>query len=235
MSSFAPRLLASLRQSTLDLLAPLGLLTQPLPAELAQAGSPGRMQLTAECWLVGWPEPLAELRLVTILGQASEIHNAWLFPAQPAVLPVFASEILVFGRRPRLAFIDVQAPTLHPDLLPQLVAALTTVQQRYQHCQCSEQPPAWATHGSTGAWLYARTDEPTMLPALLQAYRDYLAVWLNFAQLHSKERDLLITPSDDRYMQYKRNHATHTPGRIFLAKVFGQVWTESFFEQFLYR
>jgi len=240
MSTLMPRLLAPLRPLTLERLAPLGLTPADLPAHLAQASGAGRPTLCAERWQIGQAECLCELRLVTIQGQASEIHNAWVFPVQPAALPVFASEILVFGHRPRLAFIDVPAPGLCPALLPQLAHRLAAISERYQDLRPGEPPPDWATNASTGHWLYARSTSQEMLPRLLQAYQEYLTAWIDFATSGGEADpgptvESESTPdSVDRYTQYKQHHAAHTPGRTFLAKLYGPDWAEQFMDQFLY-
>jgi hypothetical protein len=211
-------------------LAPLGLTDGPLDPEFAARS--GRMRLTAARWMVGPTDrPTAECRIVRILGAAAEIVNAMIFPAIPARLPVFAAELLAFGGRPRLTFLDLQAPGLEPGVRADVAAATRAASADFAGMPRDPKPPGWAVAHSPGGYLFTRTDDPAHAPALGAAYRTYLDVWIDLA---GRVADAGGAGGADALAAYKREHVAHSPGKAFLGKVFGDDWTDRFLNQFLY-
>jgi hypothetical protein len=222
---------AALWDATRCRLAPLGLTDAPPAPEFAERG--GRMRLTAARWLVGpAARPVAECRIVRILGAAAEIVNAMIFPADPGGLPVFAAELLAFGGRPRLTFLDLQAPGLAADVRRAVAERTRAVSERFADLPRDPEPPGWAVAYSPGGYLFTRTDNPAHAPALGEAFAAYLDVWADLAV------DAAAGPAAGggraALEEYKRDHVAHSPGRAFLGKVFGDEWTERFLNEFLY-
>lgn len=221
---------AALWDATRARLEPLGLTDAPPDPGLAARG--GRMRLTAARWLVGPAErPVADCRIVRILGAAAEIVNAMIFPTDPARLPVFASELLAFGGRPRLTFLDLQTPGLAADLRPLVAERTRAVSERFADLPRDPEPPGWAVAHSPGGHLFTRTDDPEHAPALGEAFAAYLGAWADLAA------EAVVAPDACRLAalsEYKREHVAHSPGKVFLGKVFGDEWTERFLNEFLY-
>ncbi|MBY0457288.1 MAG: hypothetical protein K2V38_08130, partial [Gemmataceae bacterium] len=208
---------AALWGATADALAPLGLTDRPPDPEFRARHT--RMTLTAARWLVGPADrPVAECRIVRILGAAAEIVNAMIFPTDPAGLPVFASELLAFGGRPRLTFLDLQNPGLASALRGAIAERTRAISAAFPEVPRDPDPPGWAVAYSPGGYLFTRTDDLGHTPALCEAFRAYLGAWTELA----RDAAPAATPAGrDALAEYKRDHVAHSPGRAFLGKVFG--------------
>lgn len=226
-----PRPFADLWDLTRRRLSPLGLTESPPDPEFAGRG--GRMQLVAARWRIGPAAgSVAECRIVRILGAAAEIVNTMIFPADPARLPVFAAELLAFGGRPRLTFLDLQGPGLSAAVRGAVAARTRAVSARFAAVPRDENPPGWAVAYSPGGYLFTRTDDPGHAGTLAGAYAEYLDVWADLAA--AVGLDGLDPAAAAELATYKREHVAHSPGRAFLGKVFGGEWTDRFLTEFLY-
>jgi hypothetical protein len=226
------RAFAGLWESTRATLGRLGLRERAVPAEFADADH-GRTRLAAACWAIGSPEaPVAECRIVRILGAASDIVNTMIFPHRPDRLPVFAAELLAFGGVPRLAFLDLQAPGLAAERAAKVGVVARVARAGFSELSSDVDAPAWAVAFSPGGFLFARPNRPDAGPQLVRAYNAYLAAWLALA-----DRPATGAPeagAAQELRRYQREHITHSPGRAFLGKLFGEVWAERFLNDFLY-
>jgi hypothetical protein len=218
-----------------ELLAPLGLRELDVPGEFAHAeGSGGRMRLRAAAWEVGpTAAPIAECRSVLIQGEATDIVNTWIYPHRPDELPTFAAELLAFGHRPRLAFVDLQVPGLSPAGRSRTAAVTHPLAARFAGWRCPEEPPGWAVESSSGGHLFARPGDPAAFADLTRAFEEYLVAWSDLATT-ARAAGIGDELSREALARFKRHHATASPGRPFLAKLFGQEWTDRFLDEFLY-
>lgn len=230
-----PRPFAGAWRATRRLLGPLGLARWPLAADLAGAGAGGRVRLRACRWRVGPPgRVLAEARAVHITGPACDIVNLLIFPRDPGRVPVFAGELLAFGGRGRLLFVDLQVPGLSASGRAEVAAVTAGLPTGYRLPR-DPAPPAWATESSAGGFLFARANPLVPLSAAeaVRAYADYLAAWVEVARRADggpRRRDSL-----DALAAYKRDHMAHSPGQPFLAAKFGADWAARFLTEFLHR
>lgn len=231
------RFLEAIEPRTWALLHDLGLTPEPLPAMFASAtAASGRTHLAACRWRIGPPAgPLADGRLVRIQGVSSEIVNTMIFPAAPEEVPVFAAELLVFGGCPRLVFIDLQVPGLATERCAQVAALTRELTQRYAHLPGREQPPTWAIDYSTGGYFFARPDRRSATDELLELYAEYLQAWRDVAASARPQAGPAAFAAARALREYKQRHLEHSPGRDFLAKVFGADWAYRFLHGFLYQ
>ncbi len=232
-----PRPFAGAWRATRRLLAPLGLARWPLAADLAAspAGVGGRVGLRACRWRVGPAgRPLAECRAVHIAGPACDIVNVLIFPRDPGRVPVFAAELLAFGGRGRLVFLDLQIPGLLAAPRAEVAAATANLATRYRLPR-DPAPPAWAAESSTGGHLFARAAPEVPLSAAesVRAFAGYLAAWVE--AVRRTELGPRRPASLRALAAYKRDHMAHSPGQPFLAAKFGAAWTVRFLTEFLHR
>jgi hypothetical protein len=227
-----PRTYSTLWGITRARLERLGVADAPLDPDFSTRG--GRMQLTAARWRVGGgPVPIAECRIVRILGAAADIFNVMIFPTDPNRLPVFAAELLAFGGRPRLTFLDLQTPGLMPALRDPVADATRQVSDRFPDVPRDREPPGWAVAYSPGGYLFTRTDAPEHAPTLAAAFEAYLTAWSDLAA----DRRTEVRPNTagtTALSRYKTEHVAHSPGKLFLGKVFGGGWSDRFLSEFLY-
>lgn len=176
---------------------------------------------------------LADCRFVRIAGPKIDVVNAMFYPSFPAQTPIFAAEIISFGGRARIAFIDLQSTedTAQSDSILQRLSRL-----RDQAAGLTTPAPEWATCHSSGAYYYHRGDgSKDLLKTLESIYFGYLSQWIGLLHERTAENTTPQRESLKRLNLYKEHHAEHTPGSQFLGNVFGRSWTEDFLANFLYK
>jgi len=227
------RSLAWLWDEVPDRLRPVGMAVAHESA--AATGGNGRFQLRARRWsLVAKGRPLAECRMVHIEGSSSEIVNFWVFPERPEYLPVCAAELIVTGGAPRLAFVDLQAPGLHPGKFCRLAQETQTLAGRWAFLDTGDEAPAWAVAASSGGHVYARPREACDVGTLADLSLAYLDLWIEWASDVSFHAPPDPAAAAD-LAAYKSLHRRHSPGAPYLRKLFGAEWTDRFLREFLYR
>lgn len=176
---------------------------------------------------------VADCRFVRIAGPKIDVVNAMFYPCFPTQSPIFAAEIISFGGRARIAFIDLQLPTATAQS-DSTVQRLTRL--RDQASGLTTPAPEWATCHSSGAYYYHRGDGSRDLHDTLQTiYFGYLAEWIRSLQEQSTKNAVPQREALENLNLYKEHHVAHTPGSQFLGNVFGQSWTEDFLMNFLYK
>lgn len=191
---------------------------------------------------------IGTLRATDISGPRAEIFNAMLFPARPDLLPVFASEVVVFAGKVRVGVVDLQP--LHGEALHhRTLAVLAPVAARFaQPAESADLPPGgdlpdWALAHFTPHAIHTRPPTPPAAgpppcPArLLEAHLAYLDAWLDLTDATpgagaGPETDDL-TPQT-ALADYKHHHVLNTPGLPYLGKMFGVEWTERFLAEAMY-
>lgn len=228
------RQLDGLKEATYTALLPLGLREEPLPKEFASASAKdGRLILRAWRWRLGSGSPGDECRLVCIRGESSTIVNTLIFPHRPEEVPVFVAELMVFGGRPRLAFVDLQTPGLTGDRRVQIAERCRELAAAYAHLPAEEAVPAWAAEHSTGGYVFTRPRGGSGGEAWGAVYRDYLDLWVACADVTAG--GAADTRAAAELAAYKSQHLAHWPGTDYLARLFGAEWTGRFLNSFLYR
>lgn len=176
-------------------------------------------------------------RMVLIQGQKNEILNTWIFPTAPERCPVFAAELIAMAGMPRLTFIDIQNPAMIAGVR---VAGDLSNQLRSRHAGlvCDELPPSWAIDATLGGYIFSRSLDASAFPSIDACYEDYLGCYLRSFMPHgsSVELDESATRSaaEGALHRYRLHHMQHSPGTVFLGKLFGDDWTNDFLLNFLF-
>lgn len=200
-----------------------------------------RFQLRSWAWQVTLDElPLCDVRVVYISGTKNTIINTWVFPYAPRLQPVFAAELIALGDHPKLTFMDIQGPCL--DMARQVVVRRATerVASRFADLRIAEQPPAWAIDASLGQYMFTRDLPCEMASRVAEGYELLFAAYLNLIT-----RPIVACDGDDSRREelsnglaelhrYQLHHLESSPGKVFLSKLFGEQWTESFLNDFLF-
>lgn len=216
----------------------------PLPTEVQHRTSKnGRFHLEASAWrLEREATPLADVRMVLITGSKNTIINTWAFPYRPDHTPVFAAELIALAGAPRLTFMDIQIPALRTVIAESVQAATRDLPERYRSLRIDEIPPAWAIEATAGNYLFARQQSAERFPTICQAYLAMLERYLQrFVATDVLSASPLATNTNgmhdalDTLHAYQIHHLHSSPGKVFLGKVFGEVWTESFLTDFLFQ
>lgn len=214
------------------------LIRRDLPAEHASHTSKnGRFKIQAKAWiLLQQGQPTTEFRIVLIEGSANTILNTWAFPFSASHLPVFAAELIAMAGLPRLTFMDIQVPSLSEIQIQKTRERTREIRREFTDLVCEELPPAWAIDASGGDYLFRRSSDATTFPRIQNAYLALLDAYLAQTTEHThiprnQARDL---QSRETLSAYQQHHMQHSPGRMFLGKVFGEYWTDDFLTNFLF-
>ncbi|MBY0526800.1 MAG: hypothetical protein K2R98_25635 [Gemmataceae bacterium] len=211
---------------------------QPLPAHLSRRdGHGGRLRLRACALSLGCGGTArAECRMVRISGATAEIVNTMIFPTQPDRLPVYAAQLLAFGGRPRLAFIDLQMPGLTEGRRASLRERARVVARRFDFLPPADDAPSWAVEFASGCQVFTRTTEPDALQGLRDACLQYLELWVELARAECDSLESGANPAAHAELgRWQSEHARLSPGTEYLIKVFGEEWAREFLHEFLYR
>jgi hypothetical protein len=214
------------------------LLPRDLPAEHASYLSKnGRFKIQAKAWiLLHSGQPIVECRMVLIEGSANTILNTWAFPFASSQLPVFAAELIAMAGLPRLTFMDIQVPGLDQPQRQKSRKLTDVIRSSYCDLVSDELPPSWAIDSSDGNYLFMRGAEADAFPRIQSAYLELLDAYLTItraceASCHDR---LCNQQATESLRDYQHHHMQHSPGRMFLGKVFGEQWTDDFLTHFLF-
>ncbi|MFQ3670128.1 MAG: hypothetical protein SNJ84_01570 [Verrucomicrobiia bacterium] len=171
-------------------------------------------------------------RCALIASERIEILNLMVFPANASQVPIFASEIILFGGKISVAVVDWQmasGPTALPDqdrsILTRLHASWTPA------LTPGGTFPDWAQAHFTPFCLYTRPQSAKETQSIQDAFTHYFQTWLNQCAPRLAPESV---PTENHLDSYLHHHVEHTPGRPFLTKVFGSDWAEAYFRSFMY-
>lgn len=209
-----------------------------IPSSFAEHFSQnGRFSIQAKAWTVNANDLAAcEIRMVLIQGTSNTIINTWGFPLSPVDDPVFAAELIAMSGKPRLTFMDVQVPTMGPDQKSKIASQTLEVTREFPDLLIEETPPDWAIDATAGNYRFARQQEAEMIPRIQACYRSMFENYLEILTLSRRtQRSSLEQKSAiEQLHRYQLHHMEHSPGNVFLGKVFGEQWTQDFLTQFLF-
>lgn len=196
-----------------------------------------RFTVRAKAWILSHARrECCEVRMVLIEGSANTIINTWAFPFAPNVQPVYAAELIAMAGQPRLTFMDIQVPSMAPAEASRVRLATHSIRREFEDIHCTEEPPAWAIDATAGNYLFGRGAAKDAFPRI---QRCYLELWDAYRDLlastssHESGSDQ-VTSAQQGLAAYQLHHMQHSPGQVFLGKVFGQAWTDDFLTNFLF-
>ncbi|MDF1664334.1 MAG: hypothetical protein P1V97_21390 [Planctomycetota bacterium] len=211
----------------------LKLLERPMESQFqSRVSEQSQVELRSYNWsLMRDSLTMSDCRFVRISGPKIDVVNAMFFPSFPSATPIFAAELISFGGKARIAFVDLQWPC---GVGAQSKATKNALQEiRQQALVHNESAPEWATSYSSGAFYYHRGDGQLDLTDTFQSvYVSVLEVWKGLMKSISPAEPNSGAEALD---EYKRHHSAHTPGGQFLGNVFGEEWSHNFLNNFLYK
>lgn len=197
----------------------------------------GRFTIRSWAWCVSHADqPRCDVRMVFISGAKNSILNTWVFPYDPTQVPVFAAELIAIGGQPRLTFMDIQVPAMPAQHHGRVASVAAQVRCKHPSLRIDEQPPHWAVEATAGEYLFARQLPVDQFETIRDAYRGLLSGYVDFVASSCSNADPNPKGSDAiaELHAYQIHHMRHSPGKLFLGKVFGAGWTESFLNEFLF-
>lgn len=210
------------------ILSQAGFWQEAVEAEFAERSGNRAALLKSRRWLHSRG---LDARCCLIASPQAEILNLMIFSSAADACPVFASEIILFGSKIRVAVIDHQSPDRQMPLRKEIEAKLGALQARYQpQLTPGGELPEWAKAHFTSACIYCRPSTPEETPVVEQAFEDYLQMWV----ADWLPRSAPEPAAQEILSAYQFHHVENTPGRPFLSQVFGAEWTEKYLRQFMY-
>ena len=209
----------------------LDFVDQALPSEFAEQG--GKAELALKSYFLRGPKG-TQAKFAHLFGPRAEILNAMFYPVNAGQVPVFAVELILFGKQPRVGVVDLQAVSgIHHSgqFGLEIDEALLPLAQRYgSRLTGGGELPEWALEHFTKHCIYSRPDSMQELPILLQAYRAYFRTWSQrFLPRESVQKSCY-----EELAGYQSHHVANTPGRRYLHTSFGTEWTERYLAEFMY-
>lgn len=203
----------------------LGFEAAPVPHEFARCEGKADLTLTSLHLSHPWG---TSARGAYLAGPRAEIINLMIYPANPARVPVYAAELVVFGRQPRVVVIDLQ-PVEKP-LREEVDLSLFALGRRWnERFGDGGELPEWAREHFTPGCLYSRPEGLDCLADCQPALEDYFEAWTGYFP-----REAQPGSGREALAAYQRHHVEHTPGRRFLTTSFGSEWTERYLSEFMY-
>lgn len=214
-------------------LGPSGLEPIGLPGELAERAGLGRQSSTRLWGFGGRLRGLGQVHATVILGPKAEIVNAMIYPQDPGLLPVFATEVVRFGTMIRVAFVDVQPLDRAAAWLDGLQRELQGLRAGFaERAELDPDLPGWLEGQCSGGEFLARSNDLSPAATICEAWMAYLGAWIRRAEgLAAAGVAVADSPA---VAAYKHHHVVHSPGLVFLGKFFGEEWTRRYMSEFMY-
>lgn len=169
-----------------------------------------------------------ELRTVHIHGPRIEIINVFHFPAPERALPIYALELVVFGRRPVVGVIDAKPLCAHPYAETVWRKTLESAHASFTQLTPAHDPPGWYEQCRSGLDFFTRPEHFNGLGQLLACHAH---VWSRLAAAQAAAPRLSEAETAahaEALASYKHHHHVNFPGLPFLSRSFGAEWTDRF-------
>lgn len=196
----------------------------PAPAEFAEAATQAPLPSCRLRFREAEIHEFGRLRFTGIEGRGTTIFSLMIFPHDPASSPVFASEFVRFGKFLRAAVVDWQ---------PLVAGAQFAAADQYAPAElrATEELPAWCRAHFTPHAVFRLGAPAEQLPALNRAFVQALRLYVRAS---TRVRTARPKEEPSELAAYKEHHVEHTPGRPYLARMFGEAWTERFLAEAMY-
>lgn len=211
--------------------------SQPIPPGLErQVSTRGKYRATIESWCYKCPE-FRKIRYTYIDGgAASQVFNSVIYPSHCYDLPLLGIDLLSFGKKKIIIVIDFQPLFRDRKYQETYIDPMREVRERYSDiAQNLEMKFYDANQYFSKYLLFAKTDEETVKTRVLDAYKDYIALYWQMLERAQKQIDegniQRIAKAQKDYDQYS---ADRDPASGLFSSYFGREWAERFLYEFLF-
>lgn len=176
-----------------------------------------------------------ELRSVHIFGPKIQIINMFFFPHYEKELPVYAMEMVLYGKKPIVAVMDLIGMPCTPKASEDAHRVLMKAHEKYPNLHNADDPPNWFTECRSGNDFFIRPKSTEEITNLLSVHNDIWKSLLSLLQGCSLTNKNDLFPFSREVQNYKDHHRENSPGLKFLNRSFGEEWTNAFLKQHLFR
>lgn len=215
-------------KETLDALASFPSRMLTLPPEFASATrteQEGELQLDTKILTL---TDLGEFRSACMRSAKINILVLFFYPLPKWQLPIYVMEMVVLGKRPVVAVIDITDLQMELPCVPGIRQSFQQLRQRHPHIVESTELPEWYQLCRSGYDFFVRPDSQTILADMIRVHN---RLWQEFVCLlhtplaHGEEATVQY---DVKIQQYKRHHRLNFPGSTLLKRSFGNEWTAEY-------
>jgi 15,16-dihydrobiliverdin:ferredoxin oxidoreductase len=210
---------------------------RPIPPGLEhKTSSRGRAPATIQSWSYQSPE-LRKIRYTYIdAGESAQIFNSVIYPNYQYDLPLLGVDFLSFGKVKNLIVLDFQPLFQDANYEAKYIKPLEQIRDRYPDlAQNLEMKFYDANQYFSKYLLFAKTDPETVQTKVLQAFKEYLALYW---QLIEQAKPLGQTRDIERIIQAQKDYdqysAERDPASGLFSSYFGHEWSERFLHEFLF-
>jgi hypothetical protein len=219
---------------TLSLLQHLSPEMQQLPPEIAcisRAEQQGELCLKNQFLKVAG---IGELRSASVSSAKIEIANFLFFPEINTYTPVYAAEFVSLSEKPIVAVIDAKS-LLANECDKEVTGLLQRARQQITYLSPETDMSAWYLQSRSGNDIFVRSPSVKQLEELMQLH---LQIWQGFIHLFSTPKiysENLALIHAQKLQYYKELHRLNYPGIPLLNRSFGEVWTDNYLKNYLFK
>lgn len=229
--------LTALPERTWKLLQGIGVCTAPIAPEFSELHERrSNLSAAAGSWQIGRDgRACAECRMLRVHGAAEQLAYAFICPMRPHRLPAFVALLSWQSDGICQAYVDLPAPGMAAPLrdeVSELTAALAIRHAAFLGPPTSV--PVWNGALSPGGLFVHQRGGRTLRERILQAYEDYLNVWIDSAAA-LPDRIRNDVDAQRELLRYKRRLESLLLGKEVFYRHSGEARTSRFLSEFLCR
>lgn len=177
---------------------------------------------------------LGELRTVTVQSPKISILNLLFFPDPKQQLPAYAAEFVCLSGKPIIAVIDAKC-LLSSEAAERVKAIMTQARSSFNGLIMPEaELPEWFEKSRSGHEIFIR---PKTLSDMERVMGKHLDIWCSLVDLFkaSKQYDENTEKDHLNHLNhYKKQHCSNYPGIPLLQRCFGEEWTSTYLNNYLF-
>lgn len=177
---------------------------------------------------------LGELRTVTVQSPKISILNLLFFPDPKQQLPAYAAEFVCLSGKPIIAVIDAKC-LLPSDLAERVKAIMTQARSNFNGLIIAEaELPEWFARSRSGYEIFIR---PKTLSEMERVMGTHLDIWCSLVALFKASKQYAENTEKDHLNclnHYKKQHCFNYPGIPLLQRCFGEEWTGTYLNDYLF-
>lgn len=196
----------------------------------------GRNPATIQSWCYQCAE-LRKARYTYIdAGQSAQIFNSVIYPAHQYELPLLGIDFLSFGSVKNLIVMDFQPLFQDEAYQKKYIAPLQALHDKYPDLSQNLEMKFYDANQYFSKYLlFAKTDPETVRTRVLEAFKDYLALyWEMLEAAEPNTGSEAINRVAQAQRDYDQYSAERDPASGLFSSYFGHEWSERFLHEFLF-
>lgn len=161
-----------------------------------------------------------------------EIVTDFAFPHADKRLPLYGMELVALGRRPAVGALDLLDLHTAPELPAIAAPIMASAHESFPELPYCEDQPEWFKQCPSGQDFFVRSEAMATLLRLLDVHHHVFRCLARLEKSYAEVSDSARHSSAIEH--YKRHHRANSPGLPLLNRVFGDSWTNSYLDGYLF-